>query len=292
MKKLYVCLYVVLYIILLSSFALADITLDQVKVYKNNERVSDVDLDGGDISANPSDKLEFVIYIKNTENTTSQAKIYSKIESIDDGSDIVKEQSYFDISADSSKSKILTFDLPIEIATDTYDMVLKVYFKYNNGTEIIKEVDYTIDVRQIKQNTDIDLKSSFNNLTLVCKDVVGQMSSCFGYVNQSLKCKDDLSTAENARGTFESNANTCASNLAACTTEKASIQSERDSCKSESSGKLTLQDCDVKVNKANNDSMLKMGMFVAGIGIVIFFMNKKKKEQTIPGATETYWQKR
>ena len=53
---------------LLLPYATASLEVDEVRGYVNNERVTDINKDGGDFDVEQGDSIDLVVRIKNTEN--------------------------------------------------------------------------------------------------------------------------------------------------------------------------------------------------------------------------------
>lgn len=275
--------------ILVIPVCFAQISISDVRIYIDEERQSNIDEDGGDVTMY-SDALilDMVIEIDNTENTTSQAKIRGTFNNIDDGNDIVKEQVYFEIPSNDAKSKMLSFSLPTDIIADEYDLDLRVWLKYNNGTEIIKDVTYTIDYKKTTgDTTPINLQASFNNLTTICGNITSSLGSMFTYVSQYTTCSNELTSAKEQRGSFESQFNTCNADLIACKSERTEIDRLKQTAENERDSRVTEEACvnrENTVKQTTEDNYMKiMAVAVLGGGAFWWYSNKKKKTGTVDG---------
>src|SRR3990167_10718773 len=99
----------IIFLFLIMPSVMASLTIDDIRGYVNNERILDIDENGGDFDAEPGDIIDIVVRLQNNANITVQAKLVGTIENIDNNADIIKTQDYFDISANDDSSKTLSF---------------------------------------------------------------------------------------------------------------------------------------------------------------------------------------
>jgi len=288
MKKI---LYIIA-VLLIMPLIYAKLEISSIKAYVNDERVTGIDEEGGDAEVYPDDTLDFTITLSNTENTTTQAKLSGVIDGIDDGDDLTKTQDWFDISASSDKSKRLSYVIPLKARKGTYDMELKVYYKYSNGTEHNYAIDYAIKVLIKEELKEIDLKSSFNNMTTTCNNVVSTMSNCFGYINNTSSYLDELSTCKEERGTNKNNYENCNTDLTDCKARRDSLETENKQLNDRISASISSVECEnqknaavVKAESETKGSSQTTIVIIGGIALVGFLIyNKRKKSETTSGA--------
>lgn len=274
-------IYLILVLMLcMLPIALADMTVESVKVYVNDERASDVDASGGDIDVVPKDILDMNVRVYNHENSTMRFKFVGRIDSIT-GDDLEKVQDWFDVDANSEKSKTLSFTIPDTAKRDSYDMLLRIDYRFNNGTEYRKDIDYTVYVKTATaEEPTINLEASFSNLTGTCSQVISSMGNCLDYLGKYTECSSSLTSVSESRGTFETKSTECSANLEACRSEKASADSARTSCESQKSSMITQDSCNTQINdaKSKNNSFL----WVVGIvGVIGFWLYKNRKKDSV-----------
>jgi hypothetical protein len=269
----------------------AAFSVDDIRAYVNNERVSGVDTDGGDIKVKQEDVLEMAVKLNNDFNETTSIKLKGIISDIDGGSDMKKELDWSDVSAYDTKTKTLSFYIPSDSDIGSFELTLTLTHKNLNGTEITKTYDYNVIAAKkdaVAEVGQVDLAGSFNNLTGKFSIMVDKMDSCFGYVNNSASLRDEISTCKEERGTYKSSSDNCASDLSACRSEKTTLDTAKTNCENAKANMKTVEVCTQEKNDAvsiaKKDSQNMMLMIGAAAVIVWFFMKKKKQQSTVTGA--------
>lgn len=288
MKKLIMCLVLA---VLIAPSIFAAFSIEDIRAYLNNERISGVDTDGGDMKVKQEDVLEMSIKVLNDVNETAQVKVKGIIQDIDGGSDLKKELDYSTVDAHDSKTRTLSFYIPSDSDVGTFEMTLTVTHMFSNSTEVVKTFDYNVIATKkdaVAEVGQVDLAGSFNNLTGKFSIMVDKMDGCFGYVNDTRSCKDEVSTCREERGTYKSSSENCATDLSACKTEKTTLETQKNTCESQKTSMLSISACDEQksdaVALAKKDSQNMMLIGAAVIVAVWFFMQKKKKQSTVEGA--------
>ena len=136
----------IIFLFLIMPSVMASLTIDDIRGYVNNERILDIDENGGDFDAEPGDILDIVVRLQNNANITVQAKLVGTIENIDNNADIIKTQDYFDISANDDSSKTLSFTIPSNTRNDDFNMELEIF---NGSGNVIATIDYNVIVDTI-----------------------------------------------------------------------------------------------------------------------------------------------
>src|SRR3990167_5164122 len=192
--------------------AFAKLEVNDIRGYVNNERAFDVDESGGDFDTVRGDTLDLVVRLRNPSNSTVQAKMIGTMQDIDNNEDIIKTQGYYDIEANTDRSKTLTFVIPENTRRDEYNMILEIL----NGTgDQLAKIDYNVIVDAASSSsTQASITEVLSNLTISCKAITESTNTCFGYISKANNCSSELSTVKEERGTFEQSAMDCAATKA------------------------------------------------------------------------------
>ena len=280
MKK-YISLFLLM---LLLPYAAASLEVDDVRGYNNDERVTDINKDGGDFDVEQGDSIDLVVRIKNAANTTIQAKIVGTIKDIDDNADIVKTQDFFDIEANNDRSKTLTFSIPTDARRDEYDLELKAT---NSSGDSIKIVGYNVIVEtQVSDDTSSSI-SSINkisdivgNLTASCRLIADTTNTCFGYVETSKNCQNELSTVKEERGTYKTQSEECSQTKAELERQKVSLENDK-------SNMISLSQCNnqtatavINTRNESDDKFNQTLLMLGGAALIYWYYNKRKKEKS------------
>ena len=275
-----------------STFALVEI--QDVRAYVDDERESNVDEDGGDIYVYPKDVLDLIIEMNNPDNITVEVEFKATLENIDNEDDIVKEQNWFEVDEEDERSKMISFTIPDDAKEDHYDLVLKIYYKYDNGSEGDWEIDYEVNVRTDGDDT-IELEDSFRNLTDTCNMMVKEMSTCYGFINQTSIDAGTLSTCKEERGRFETDYTNCNNNLQTCNAEKTNCEREKQQKINEMGSMVSLSICQNqtstavrKAEKSKDQIMIGAGALAVGF---YMYMRKKQKNINLGGTYDDYIKK-
>lgn len=282
MKKL---LTILLIIVCAISIVSAELELDEIRVYVNNERYYDADKEGGDIDAKKSDTLELIVYLDNNVNTTTQAKLKGVIENIDDGNDITKEQDWYDISANDDKAKTLSFIIPSDAVKDEYDMDLTIYYKYSNGTEYsFSKIEWNIIVEEEKQK-EITLNEVVGNMSMTCSQVISKMTESFDYMGKYSGCTENLTGCREERGTYKTQAEENEKTKNVCVIDRDSCKTEIKECENDKTLMVSRNQCDnekddavlinVKEAEKKKDTMMAGIIAIAGaVGLIVWQKRK------------------
>jgi hypothetical protein len=280
--------------LVLIPFACAEeVKLDNIKGYVNNERVSDVDEDGGDFEVVPDDELELVVYVDNQDNETIEVRLRAIIENIDDGDDLEEEQDWYDVDAKDDRAKTLSFIIPDDAERDTYDMELNVYYRYDNGTQYEFTRDFDIEVIEDRvEEEHVDYDGMLTNLSSSCNSLVSTADACFGYIDKHIECSSELSTIKEERGNLNQQVNDLQSQMTECESQKTEAISEKNIAESKVNGMLTYAQCNATVTaaeaRARNDASKNSTntLLIVGLGIagVWYYQHKKKSKATVTDA--------
>jgi len=115
-------------------------------------------LDDGDTiddEAEPGDTVEFKIEVKNNFTSAEDLEIEDitvevTIEEIDDGDDLDEESSDFDLRADRDKRVTLSFQVPLEVEENDFDVTIRAQGEDENGTD--HEIEMTLKLEVQKEN--------------------------------------------------------------------------------------------------------------------------------------------
>ena len=263
------------FLFLLMPSVMAAISIDDIRGYVNNERMLDVDDNGGDFDAEQGDTLDLVVRLKNSANNTVQAKLIGTIENIDSNADITDTEGFFDISANDDSSKTLSFTIPSNARRDDFNMELEIR---NGSNDVIDTIDYSVIVdKNVIREEEVNVNEALTNLSNSCKAIVETTNICFGYVAKSNDCNSELSTVKEERGTFERNANECSE-------IKAELERQRTTLNDQISGMVSREQCINQtttainaVKEASDDKFNQTLLFAGGAIIAYVYYQKRKK---------------
>jgi outer membrane murein-binding lipoprotein Lpp len=287
MKKIILLFAVV---VILATGVFAELEIDEIKFYINNEREPSADKEGGDIDIQRGDLMEISIDVDNNEANTTEVRYIGTIFDIDDGEDDKKTLGYFDIDAYDDKTRTLSFNIPSDAELSYYSLEIEIDYRYLNGTEGKYDIDY--DLRVINDEEEIDLRSSFDNLTNTCNSLLNSFGNFAYYINESENAKDELTTCREEMGDYKSQAEECQSTIEG-------VKEERDECTgttvpdlnrqieslqnkvdtmitSKECEKITEEKVKEKVDEAKGESQQFL-FFALAIGIGIWWWQNNKK---------------
>jgi len=294
---------IILLVIFFPSALAAELRVDDIRGFVGNERASDVDEDGGDFDVRKGDVIDLVVSLENNDNETIQAKLKGTIENINRGDDITKEQDFYDITKDDTRSKTLSFSIPSDARNDIYDLNLEIFFKHLNGTEgDVDEVQYNVVVSasQGEAATILDLNGIIFNLTSSCNSIAATTSTCFNYIEKSSACVNELSTTKEERGTFKQKSEDCDSSLGSIRSEKAEVERQKASVESQMNSMITQTQCSnqtvfaLSSVRVENDAKFNQTLLmVGGAGIAYWWWQdrKKKKASVVSSYQSDYYEK-
>ena len=291
-----------LLLLALLPVAMADLQIDRIRGYVNNERVGGIDEDGGRFAVDRDDTLELIITIENTyQNQTARVRFESKIENIDDGGDLKEDQNWFEIDPDSDKAKTISYFVPTIADYDYYDMELEIEYQIDNGTadewgstKSFSKIDFDVLVQRPsddKESTTLTVEhmsSVILNLTNSVQSVADTAGSCLLYLGQYNNCSSELSTVKEDRGTYRTRSEDLTGRVTTLESDKSEIEREKtvfeNRVKNMEDTWMTQQQCHNTTRAAVKDeedkSATKLNTF---IGIAVFgglgfwYFNKKKK---------------
>ena len=270
---------------------MASLSIDSIRGYVNNERIIDVDKNGGDFDVVPGDILDLVIRLQNDANTTVQAKLVGTIESIDNNADITKTQDYFDIGANDDSSKTLSFVIPSNARNDEFNMELEIF---NGSGNTITTIDYNVMVDTRISENEVSIVGILLNLTNSCNAIIETTNTCFNYIGTANNCTSELSTVKEERGNFKQDAEDCSGSLDGVRLEKAELEREKISLNNRIDEMVTKVQCAnqtasaiMAVKKSNEDKFNQTFLFIGGGTLIYFYYQKRKKaKSSVAGAYE------
>ena len=103
--------------------------------------------------AAPGDTVEFSIEVANIFTRDDDVEIEDititvTIEGIDDGDDLEDESNEFDLREDSDEKKEISFEVPLEVDEDTYDVFIVVEGDTNNNGSQEARMELTLEVKK------------------------------------------------------------------------------------------------------------------------------------------------
>lgn len=122
---------------------------------------SDKNLDFGDRirrEAKPESKVEFTIEFKNNFTSDEDLDIENidgtvTIEEIDDGDDLDEDINEFDLRADKDKKVTVSFDIPLEVEEDIFNVLINAEGEDQNGTT--HEIEFEAELEVQKENNEV-----------------------------------------------------------------------------------------------------------------------------------------
>ncbi len=147
--------------------------IKELKVYVNGSRESSADEDGGRIKdVKPESVIKISIKFENlyTDDEGTEIRgiqLTGAIEGIDDGENIEEEASDFDLDAEEKETAELEFKIPLEVEDGSYDLILTIESKDENGIEHNHEITFELEVEKEK-NEVIFKRAELSNDNLRC----------------------------------------------------------------------------------------------------------------------------
>lgn len=189
MKKL---VFVLLLYIVLCPFVMArQLEIEDIRFYLNEDRVKDISF-SGTLDAKKGDAIKIKLDLFNHDNSTFEDIIFfSEIKDINDGSDVEKELTEFDLGGGDDVSKELELKVPSDAKSDDYPFYIKIR-GILNGSEELTVYNYTLDVSE-KPVEMTDLLLSINSSLKDIKESVSQSfinASTIAELNQNIGIKD------------------------------------------------------------------------------------------------------
>ena len=277
----------IILLLLLAPAVMANLEVEDIRGYVNNDRVSDVDENGGDFDVQQSDAIDLVVRLKNNGNATVQAKLTGTIENIDDNADITKTQDYYDVGVNDSITKTLSFTIPSDARIDQFDMKLKVI---NGSGTTIRTLTFNVIVDE-KVRKEASINEVLSNLTASCNIIAQTTSTCFNYIGTAANCSSELSTVKEERGTYLTQANDCAE-------VKAELERQKATLDNQIINMVTTIECinqtatavgAVKENSDKKFNQTVLGIGLAAVAYVFYQKKKKSKGSTAKAFEEEYF---
>ena len=270
-------------ILLLTTPALADLEIKDIRIYVENEPISGADEDGGTVTAYQDDNIDVIVDLDNNIDNTTKVKLMGTIENIDDGNDIEKIQDWYDIDANEDRAKTLSFHIPNDANSDEYDFELLIMYEYANGTDGYFDVDYDLVIKQHGEEIgETDLKKALHNLSNNCNSMVTSISDCMGYINSSNSYEGELYTCIEQRAKYNDTSNEKQEEYDDCQGKLTTCKSNLDSKDMKMGNMFTREECDTEI-ESGKMGVWKIIMFIGvAIGIILFF-KKKKEGQSLYG---------
>lgn len=286
MSKHYIYIVCMLLSVILVS---AKIELETIAMYVNDDKVSGIDEDGGDIDVIQGDDIEVNMRLENTENVSISVTVEGRINDIDNGDDITKDTTKT-IEAEDDKSIRLFFGVPNDAESNDYELEIDVKYSFNGSNEKLVYDNYIIDVKENVEEKEVNLKTSFDNLTKVCTKIVGTMDNCFGYVGRHDNCTGDLASCREERGKYQTESQDCTETLNECKQERSNYETERNKIQAQLDSRPTWANCNNNTRSKVRDaerSKDNMYLGIIGVGVLGYvFFTKKKKKETVSGYYE------
>ena len=146
--------------------------IKNIKVYVDGKKESGADEDGGKIDVVPGSKLELKIEIENLYTDSEDIRIEDiavegVLESIDDGDDIDDEANDFNLNPEKDNEVSLSFDIPLEVEEDSYDLAVTIEGENENSFPYLEEIEFEVDVDKEKHDIIFD-KFKFSNNNVDC----------------------------------------------------------------------------------------------------------------------------
>ena len=129
--------------------------LNEIKIYTDGKKQSDVDEEGGTIEAKPGSKINFKIEIENNYKYDENLKIEdirvkTKIKDIKNNLD--KQTKFKDLETNEDDNAEIEIELPLIIEEDKYDLELKITGKTNYGIKQEIIINYDLEINKEKND--------------------------------------------------------------------------------------------------------------------------------------------
>lgn len=188
-------LYIVLFILMASIVSSADLEVKEVKVYKDNKRVSGVDSGGGTITnVKTGSTVEFRITLKNTFNeSVTDISISGELDN--EYTDI----DNFDLAKDNEITKSLLVYVPSDIELNTYIFDLQISGYTINYTDPDKSIRYSFQVNT-KTGSGDTLGDLCRNLTAQYATTQTMFNS---FLEDEIKLREYRGDCENKKGRLD-----------------------------------------------------------------------------------------
>lgn len=103
--------------------------------------------------ARPGQTVEFRVTVTNNFSTTENLRIQditvkTTIEGIDNGNDLEIESDRFDLRANTDRKTIFTFNVPLEVLEDTFNVIIHAEGQDENGTIDIAETKLKLEIQK------------------------------------------------------------------------------------------------------------------------------------------------
>jgi uncharacterized membrane protein len=125
-----------------------------------------------DDEAKPEDRVKFDIQIKNLFSDNDDIQIENieveiTIQDIDDGDDLEKTSSDFDLNADKKKTVSIDFEVPLEVESGNYDVIIIADGRDENGARHTDRMQLELEVD--RENDDVRItKADLSSSTIKC----------------------------------------------------------------------------------------------------------------------------
>ncbi|MBW2972269.1 hypothetical protein KY359_04505 [Candidatus Woesearchaeota archaeon] len=174
MSKTATCIIFVLFLVLLSAVATADmLEISDVTVEVDDDKQS-ADENGGTIDILPDSTLTLKVKVSNLydsdieESDIEDIEIEAILEELDDGDDFEETSDDFDLRPGRDKTVTIEFKIPLRLITDeTYKMTLTATGEDGNGTSHTDEVEFDVDVDKEKHELRF-LRKELTPATVTC----------------------------------------------------------------------------------------------------------------------------
>lgn len=257
----------ILILLVLIPSTLAELQTQRLKIYVNDFREKTLEditssRDGGiieDIKA--GDVVEIQIRLLNTWNeTVKDIDIRATIEDIDDGDNLVEKISKFDLDFEEEITKTLTFNLPVDIRIDNYDLILEISGEVVNFSDPDYTVSFELDVISSEEDKSFSLFEALGNLSSVCAKLA-ESNIDFDIINKYTTAESDRKVAVESLRVCNNDFNEEKQSLSVCENER----DKRIACA------LIVKEPEKKDNT---------GLIILGaVGIYLWTRKKKTKDE-------------
>lgn len=283
MKKI----LLLLLIFIVPNFAFAEyLEVEQIKIYNNENRVSNVDKDGGNIEdIRPGDFLEFRIdLINNDDQNLEDVLIFVEIKDIDDGYDIEKDLSEFNMRPGEDLRKTITLTIPDNAEDDDYDIEIKIRAITYNSTEETVNVSYNLEIIR-KKSDNFDLEDTLKNISLICqenilsneefKTIIIENTGSLGSV---IKTNEENNQLNNDLKKCIGDLETIQSSITLKNNELNNKTKELDICKNQQQNKQNqINNLQEEQEKSSNNNSLYFFLAIGGAAAIYFYWKNKDK---------------
>lgn len=265
---------------------MADLQIDNIRAYVNEQRVTGLDRFGGNIEdVNPQDIVEIRIDITNNDvnNSLNNIKVYGEIVDILNGNDYKIDLNNFNLRSMESERKILTFTIPTYAEDDVYELNIKIRGIDYNNTELWFNMSYDLDIITLSTtNQAFDMRAMLANISIYCQQANNGSIYVKDKIDQSLtelsSCKANLAEANSKINNLNQEIHEKDGKINNLTSTVDTKTNELTVCNNNFNTQMQKCESDLKTSQ-DGAKNFQMMVLIVGLGILgawAFYKNRNK----------------